>query len=1677
MWNSKLNYRNTDDNRNVSDVHTFSQSLTKDIAVELTKDFATPKDNSSFQTRVPLIQPHKTFKVDKKEFDEINAKLNAQIPRYSYNPQADKTSIHYPNVVKISKEDAKAYSEAKDALSWDKNPVQTLNDWFKNLNSKWYNNVFLQKKEIYSHWGISDEETLELTQKAVASEAFKIYQEKVWQREEIIKKYSWYDNAEALKKDIDLLEYYSKLAEKLKKPDIKSWKDLEQFLVDYNIFSNYTNKEKARLQKIMKYFQNRETEGMDKYNESIERLSIAMSQYKSNTDIKKELRQEETDNWWKNLQKDFPWIYQAGSALAGYYDSAVETGGAVVSTVLMPLKLFVSDNTLEKLMFQTSYWTEFLKSPASTSQKEWIYSLENWLNITSWNLGYAVLGSVLQMMTLLWWAKAIATWWAKVAGKIGANVSQKALQAWGLISSSMIMQLWSSFDQAIRVGLNRGEAFLYSVIQSGIQAGLELVSPNEFFFRSAKLSGWKQILKMITKEILSENLQEASQLVAENWVNYIANHLTNSKFPVDFSWENFVQTAVLTTLTTGLVAGKAGIQQGKAHKNLDILKKKIKDNPSLKKWVSEMADKVIKWQIVIEGIGIEVAKQVKNTINNENIEEKARENWKETKDKNRKITYEELLQSINEKMENPTDETSPLEQPINIQEIKDAMYKNTVKNVNDVEKKEEVHYTESDLDWFDLNVYLTDKWLRIGDVVIDRDFTPRNIISPEWKYVNMYNKWYTSYEWNSFQWISQNDTRYATLIPILQKINFPAGYIDETGRLCDEDSFYITLPMTADKWYVTLIINKFGWSFSYITGWGTILTPLVHIQIMNNLMLWDKANYFPWKESKLNFSQETTIKNSKFMDITTDIQVIRDEINRQSLEKLGKKLNFTDNQISLLNNIHNTAWELWKLEFNDLMRKVRMLDQIWIDEEARRFLLEGGFVWSIDNSEILRGKKYKYPYKESRVYNDSSFVNMFPDSSRYTIADFIKKEKLTAKTFFDHHLKNGIWWMIFSLEIIEKLKWNLKELQMPSDIIWPKEIYEKMSHIWRNQWDLNIIEENLKKMQDSYEMILSHMRIILSFTQKYPNAILDDLSPKNKQYVKELMIKINSYYKELLNDFENLKFSNEITFDNGILDEDYIAMKNILLIRYDQLSSRLTWWEMLFNKDELENLTKKQIQRIIDVHNMPWILGSLSQKEVTRKANALFKEIKNTDLIRFLMEWGFTGKMEQVFTRKEYEASKEQIDYEYASNIVERFWSHRRNKNYFTWDNANLLEQISSFLQNKLVNPEKSDSKNYLILNLYEKCMFFDYNSLISRYVDRIHELDERWADKDEKEWVKQSFIEVIQEKYNWYQSWGFGNGRINEINQKILTLFSDDYGNLELYYKYLYKYADKEYLNYDEMEVVKREYLWKFKVWKLDKVNNEINRNNEVRVIENHIYISIEHRNEQIQKLKAILSENKDAIKSLHSFVDVVMEINDIFKEISVNDPEKANLRDMWSAFRKKNFENIGKSIAPEQEKQWQRESYYDNIVKNELSWFNVSKKLLLDRSILEIGKFSAWNRLECLKFLKEKIAILQEAIQTLEEKYWKNNKYMQPIILKYEKLQIEVKIAWDVVNKAYALMEYVSDYKLWKISKEKSIDKMRKRWYLVSEDLIFEKTVNNLAMVWLLWIYESTLKMIWKN
>jgi hypothetical protein len=67
---------------------------------------------------------------------------------------------------------------------------------------------------------------------------------------------------------------------------------------------------------------------------------------------------------------------------------------------------------------------------------------------------------------------------------------------------------------------------------------------------------------VLGKEILEENLQEASQLVAANMLNLRANDQRDVKFDTDFNRKNFAQTALLTTLTTGLATSKTATQQG-----------------------------------------------------------------------------------------------------------------------------------------------------------------------------------------------------------------------------------------------------------------------------------------------------------------------------------------------------------------------------------------------------------------------------------------------------------------------------------------------------------------------------------------------------------------------------------------------------------------------------------------------------------------------------------------------------------------------------------------------------------------------------------------------------------------------------------------------------------------------------------------------------------------------------------------------------------------------------------------------------------------------------------------------------------------------------------------------------------------------------------------------------------
>lgn len=91
---------------------------------------------------------------------------------------------------------------------------------------------------------------------------------------------------------------------------------------------------------------------------------------------------------------------------------------------------------------------------------------------------------------------------------MGINLASKI----GLMSSAMMMQTGQFFDTAIQSGLSTRDAFGYALIQGGVSAGLELISPNSAWMGNFKLNAGKLLseanktfvvkyMKNLTKEI------------------------------------------------------------------------------------------------------------------------------------------------------------------------------------------------------------------------------------------------------------------------------------------------------------------------------------------------------------------------------------------------------------------------------------------------------------------------------------------------------------------------------------------------------------------------------------------------------------------------------------------------------------------------------------------------------------------------------------------------------------------------------------------------------------------------------------------------------------------------------------------------------------------------------------------------------------------------------------------------------------------------------------------------------------------------------------------------------------------------------------------------------------------------------------------------------------------------
>ena len=359
--------------------------------------------------------------------------------------------------------------------------------------------------------------------------------------------------------------------------------------------------------------------------------------------------QEETDKRWENLKNKNKFLYQICHIWARWINALISSTlwtGAKLWALIS--SLWHDDDEMVAVWERTNNWFWNPHFNISTKQSQAVY--ENGKINFNWdNWPWIIAESLVNMVTLIagWWA--LAKWTIKWASKIWINVGTRwtniAWKVW-LFKSWFLQEVWRSFEEWFNAWMRWNQAMLYCLVNAWIQWWLELVSPNEFLLWSWKnlaksyikeilkweskkslKSLWKMFLKNVWSEVLEENFQEALQLSTWNLINMRANDQFDlwqikgdgtEKLDADWNPKNFAATALVTTLTTWIVAwhwfAKESRLQNKQDRQQLILQ--IQLNPKLYSDVLNVLDKAIAWNIKIPNVNIQQLQDLKLELNN-----------------------------------------------------------------------------------------------------------------------------------------------------------------------------------------------------------------------------------------------------------------------------------------------------------------------------------------------------------------------------------------------------------------------------------------------------------------------------------------------------------------------------------------------------------------------------------------------------------------------------------------------------------------------------------------------------------------------------------------------------------------------------------------------------------------------------------------------------------------------------------------------------------------------------------------------------------------------------------------------------------------------------------------------------------------------------------------------------
>lgn len=156
---------------------------------------------------------------------------------------------------------------------------------------------------------------------------------------------------------------------------------------------------------------------------------------------------------------------------------------------------------------------------------------------------------------------------------------QKANKMIGLTTSGFVFQHNGLYNEAVDAGMNREDASTFALVGGTIVAALENLSPGEGIFDAALrkkiIKGYistlakgkatkgdvaKVIARNVINEVKKENIQELSQTIADRAVKYSTNKMLDKDyFDTSISKEEVLETIILTSISTGLLAGKTQV--------------------------------------------------------------------------------------------------------------------------------------------------------------------------------------------------------------------------------------------------------------------------------------------------------------------------------------------------------------------------------------------------------------------------------------------------------------------------------------------------------------------------------------------------------------------------------------------------------------------------------------------------------------------------------------------------------------------------------------------------------------------------------------------------------------------------------------------------------------------------------------------------------------------------------------------------------------------------------------------------------------------------------------------------------------------------------------------------------------------------------------------------------------